>query len=150
MGCSIIVGKMGSNGPCDSLSKFAFDGSWGYTPFISKLSPAFEKLIWNEGLSNLSDCIQIINEMRIEFNKLEKEKISDFEPISADRENKWGKRWRKKSRYQFLSMGLRDPNSSSRTDFTLSEIKTIIKAIIDSVDWAISRFGENNVFIEIE
>ncbi len=150
MGCDIIVGLRGCYGsPRPSQSKLAFSGSWHFAPVISGASPGFRMLVSHEGTFELSDCIGAIEQLRDDIQGFEDNGVSDFDPISVDIENKWKEKWRKRSRSQFLCLPLRDPENSVSDTLTLSEVKTIIRSIVEAVDWAITRFGKDNVVLEI-
>lgn len=147
----IAVGFQGSYGFLrSSQSKIAFSGSWHHVPSICDLSTGFQMLVAKEGNYPISDCIDAIKQLRADLQNLEKRGITDFDPISADTEGKWGKKWHKKSRTQFLQMPLRDPDHSAPGVLTPSEIKTVIRSIIEAVDWAIARFGKDMVALEID
>lgn len=152
MGCDIVVGRKDRRygNPCPSRSKHAFGGSWHFTPAIGDASPGFRMLFSQQGVLELSDCIGAIEQMRVDLQGFENGGVPDFDPISADTEGKWGKKWRKRSRSQFLYLPLRDPSNSTSWIFTPSEVKTIIRAIVEAVDWAIARFGKDNVVLEIQ
>lgn len=152
MGCYIQVGRRGKHDHLrSSQSKVAFEGSWLCITHIGEVSPGFRMLVSQEGELELSDCIGAIEQMRGDLQKFEKKGVKDFDPITADTEGKWGKKWRKRSQGQFLNMGLRDPNRPDPTkwDFTESEVKTIIREIVETVDWSIRRFGRDNTVLVI-
>ena len=152
MSCYIMVGRRGKHDYLrSSQSKFAFEGSWSCTPYIGEISPGFRILVSQEGELELPECIGAIEQMRSDLHKFEKKGVKAFDPLTADTEGKWGKKWRKKSRPQFLAMGLRDPNrpDPAKWDFTESEVKTIISEIIEAVDWSIRRFGRDNTVLVI-
>lgn len=149
MGCGIAVGLKNRYGyVCGSRSKVAFEGSWHFTPGIGEVSAGFRMLVSQEGAMNLSDCISAVEQMRSDLQRLEKDGVQDFNPISADTKGMWGRKWYKRSKSQFLCMGLRDP-SHAPGGVTSAEVKTIIRAVIEAVDWAIARFGQHNVVLEI-
>lgn len=152
MSCYIMVGQRGKHDYLrSSQSKLAFDGSWSFTPAIGEISPGFRMLVSKEGELEFSDCIDAIQQMRIDLQRLEQEGIKDFDPITADTEGKWGKKWRKRSKNQFLLLPLRDPHHPAPRTWTLtySEIKTVIREIIEAVDWSIRRFGKDNTVLVI-
>jgi len=150
MGCDVVVGLKGRYGDlCSSRSKHAFGGSWHFTPAIGDVSPGFRMLVSQEGTLDLSDCAGAIEQMRVDLQKFESGDVPDFDPISADTEGKWGKKWRKRSRSQFLYLPLRDPSNPTPRILTPSEVKTIIRSVVEAVDWAITRFGKDNVVLEI-
>ena len=150
MGCDINVGLKGRYGDlCPSRSKHAFGGSWHFIPAIGDVSSGFRMLFSQQGVLELSDCIGAIEQMRVDLQKFERDGVPDFEPISADTEGRWGKKRRKQSRSQFLYMALGDSSNSSPWILTPSEVKTIIRSIVETVDWAIARFGKDNVVLAI-
>jgi hypothetical protein len=151
MGCDIVVGKKDKYGyVCATRSKHAFGGSWHYIPAIGDGSPGFRMLLSAEGTLELSECIGAIEQMRVDIQRFDRERVADFNPIMADVVGRWvGRRWRHNSRSQFLYMGLKDPKRTTPGNPTLSEVKTIIKTIVGAVDWAIVRFGKDQVVVEI-